>query len=99
MTAEEFIIKELEHERSVRKETEERLFKALGEKAFYKTLLTQICKNIEVKESEWMGKYLDFDYSVKDKGKNKELFDAVIDFMKENGIIKDEEQEESENES
>ena len=94
-TAEEYVLRELETEKSVRKETEQRLITAIGERAYYKTLLLHICKNIKISESEWIGKYLDFDCNISDRdNRNPELFNAVLDFMKENGIIKEPEQTE-----
>ena len=97
MTAEEYIINELEHEKSLRKDVENSMFIIRAQRNEYKYLLIQICKNIIIKDSPYIGRYFDFEYNVgENEHRNPELFTSLVDFMKQNGIIKDEEQEESE---
>ena len=94
-TAEEYVLRELEKEKKRSEELIDRLTEAVAGRVYYKYLLKRICENIKISESEWIGKYLDFDYNISDRdNRNPELFNAVVDFMKENGIIKEPEQTE-----
>ena len=94
-TAEEYVLRELENEKALNKELNLKVREVLNEATFYMLLLKQICKNIIIKDSAYFGRYFDFEYQIAEgDNRNAELFNVVVDFMKENGIIKDEVQEE-----
>lgn len=94
-TAEEYVLRELETAKKENEELIDKLSDAVAGRVYYKYLLKRICENIKISESEWIGKYLDFDYNISDRdNRNPELFNAVLDFMKENGIIKEPEETE-----
>jgi len=95
-TAEEFLIDAVESERESNKKLIISLAKCAVEKSKLEDLLIGICKNIIIKDSAYFGRYFDFEYQIAEgDNRNPELFNAVLDFMKENGIIEEEQEEKS----